>query len=540
MKKFLIAAAASLVAIGLAIPSSAFASHFRSSYGNVSIAGTTLTWSIDEAWRKGSDDTFGGPSILSVPSPTTSPVTPPDGGDSTAYSVTSLSPTNDYSNPLYDSTNETHTFDLSTITDDGTYEMYASSCCRVGDVQNTDGNDDFSQWIRFSKSGSTYNLPPNFNNPSLYLLIKPGVATSADFTANDPEGGSVTYTAITDSASPYMGGHELACSTLVNGLLTLDPSLCTNGDVFADIYTPGSFWTAKVQASDAQGNTSVVDTLFRVMTPPEPYINDANPVGNGLDYQFEPIAEDTIVDSWTITCTNTLDPTDVVTGTSPTAPFTMGRFTNGASYSCDVDATNAAGTGSDAGYGIGPMVLVGVDLQLDLAVGANFQGADTVISGGGLKAGSQYDLTMHSDPIIIDQGVTDSSGNFTNTVHIPAEACLVGVHQLILTGIDPDGNPVSDTQWVELGMNCDVLQLSRTEITPSFDPSLPDTGVVWATFIGVALLGGFLFLLAGGTFGTKGRLRAAGIDLQLKQKLDALNASLERMERQRRIRRNRK
>jgi hypothetical protein len=64
--------------------------------------------------------------------------------------------------------------------------------------------------------------------------------------------------------------------------------------------------------------------------------------------------------------------------------------------------------------------------------------------------------------------------------------------------------------------------------------------VVWATFIGVALLGGFLFLLAGGTFSTKGRLRMAGIDLQMKQKLDALNASLERMERQRRIRRNRK
>jgi hypothetical protein len=136
--------------------------------------------------------------------------------------------------------------------------------------------------------------------------------------------------------------------------------------------------------------------------------------------------------------------------------------------------------------------------------------------------------------------VTDVDGNFTNTVNIPAEACLVGVHELILTGVDPDGNPVSDTQWVELGMNCDVLQISRTEITPTFDPSLPDTGVVWATFIGVALLGGFLFLLAGGTFGTKGRLRAAGIDLQLKQKLDALNASLERMERQRRIRRNRK
>ena len=543
MKKFLIAAAASLVAIGLAIPTSAFASHFRSSYGNVSLSGTTLTWDVDEAWAKGDSDTFGSPSVMTVPVPVAGgdPVTPPDGGSSTAYTVTTAEPVYDESNPLYSVSTESHTLDLSTITDDGTYELYAESCCRVSDVQNTDGNDDFSQWIRFTKTGSTYNLPPNFNSPSLYLLIAPGVSTAADFRATDPEGGSVTYTAITDASDPYFGGAALACSSLVNGLLTLDPSLCTGSDVFSEIYLPGTFWTAKVQASDAQGNTATVDTLFRVMTAPEPYIDDANPVGNGLDYEFEPIAEDTIVDSWTITCTNDADATDVVTGTSPTAPFTMGRFTNGASYSCDVDATNAAGTGTnDQDYGIGPVTLVGVDLQLDLQVGANFEGASTVISGGGLMAASSYDLTMYSDPIVIDQGVTDANGNFVNTVTIPAEACLVGVHRLVLTGIAPDGNPVSDTQWVELGMNCDVLQLSRSEITPSFDPALPDTGLVWATFIGVALLGGFLFLLAGGTFGTKGRLRAAGIDLQLKQKLDVLNASLERMERQRRIRRNRK
>ena len=540
-KKFFIAATASVVAIGLAIPTSAFASHFRSSYGSTTIvSGTTLTWEIDSAWEKNDADDYGSPSVSKVPNPTTDPVTPPDGGISTDYTVATADPVYDESNPLYSVSSESHTLDLSTITEDGTYELFAESCCRVSDVQNTDGNDDFSQWIRFTKSGNTYNLPPNFNSPSLYLLIAPGVTTSADFRATDPEGGPVTYTAITDTSEPLLGGETLKCSSLVNGLLTLDPSLCASGDVFASVYTPGSFWTAKVQASDAQGNISTVDTLFRVMTAPEPEIDDANPIGNGLDYEFDILAPDTIVDSYTVTCTNEADATDIVTGTSATTPVTVGRFTNGASYSCDVGATNAAGTGTDLGYDIGPMVLVGVNLQLDLQVGANFEGASTGISGGGLQASSNYDLTMYSDPIVIDQGVTDAQGNFTNTVTIPADACLVGVHQLILTGIDPGGNPVSDTQWVELGMNCDVLQLSRTEITPSIEPALPNTGLVWASFIGMALLGAFLFLLAGGTFGTKGRLRAAGLDLQLREKLDALNASLERMERKRRIRRNRK
>lgn len=541
-KKFFIAATASVVAIGLAIPTSAFASHFRSSYGSTTIvSGTTLTWEIDSAWEKDDADEYGSPSVFKVPNPTTDPVTPPDGGISTDYTVATADPVYDESNPLYSVSSESHTLDLSTITEDGTYELFAESCCRVSDVQNTDGNDSFSQWIRFTKSESTYNLPPNFNSPSLYLLIAPGVSTAADFRATDPEGGSVTYTAITDASAPYYGGAELACSSLVNGLLTLDPSLCTGSEVFSEIYLPGTFWTAKVQASDAQGNISTVDTLFRVMTAPEPDIDGANPTGNGLDYEFDILAPDTIVDSYTVTCTNDADATDIVTGTSATTPVTVGRFTNGASYDCDVAATNAAGTGTNnQNYGIGPVTLVGVNLDLDLAVGANFEGASAVISGGGLQATSPYDLTMNSDPIVIYQGVTDANGNFTNTVIIPAEACLVGVHRLVLTGFDPRGNPVSDTQWVELGMNCDVLQLSRTEITASVDPSLPDTGLVWASFISLALLGGFLFLLAGGTFGTKGRLRAAGIDLQLREKLDALNASLERMERKRRIRRNRK
>lgn len=542
MKKLVLASVASLVAIGLAIPSSAFASHFRSSYGSTTIvSGTTLTWELESAWRKGSDDEYGAPDVTKIASPTTAPITPVDAGDDTAYSVTELDPVFDTTNPLYDTTAESYQLDLTAITDDGTYELFTSSGARVDGVSNTNGNSSFSQWVRFSKSGSTYNLPPGFNSPSLYLLIAPGVTTSADFRATDPEGGPVTYTAITDTESPYLGGEALDCSTLVNGLLTLDPSLCAPGDVFANIYTPGSYWTAKVQASDAQGNISVVDTLFRVMEAPEPDIDDANPTGNGLDYVFDVLAPDTIVSSYTVTCTNDADPTDIVTGTSATSPMTLGRFTNGASYDCDIDATNAAGTGTnDQNYSIGPVTLVGVNLNLDLSVGANFEGASTEISGGGLMAASSYDLTMYSDPIVIDQGVTDANGNFTNTVVIPAEACLVGVHQLILTGIDPQGNPVSDTQWVELGMNCDVLQLSRDEITPSVEPGLPDTGLVWASFISVALLGGFLFLLAGGTFGTKGRLRAAGIDLQLREKLDAINASLERMERQRRVRRYRK
>lgn len=482
MKKFIVAAAALLVAIGLAIPASAFASHYRASHGAVSITDSTLTWSIDTAWRTGSDylgiGTFLSPGIFTVPSPTADPVTPLAGGDPTMYSATSSEPVQTDSTSLFTTTTETHQLDLSAITEDGTYEMYTTNCCRVSGVQNTNGNDNFSQWIRFTKTGSTYNLPPAFNNPSLYKVITPGAATSADFTAADPEGGAVTYTAITNTEAPESGAQTLACSSLVNGLLTLDPSLCTGADVFADIYTPGSFWAAKVQASDAQANTATVDTLFRVMTAPEPSIASARRAGNGLDYEFTPLAPDTLVNSFTITCTNDTDPTDVITATSATSPFAMGHFTNGASYKCDVTATNAAGTGTNnQQFAIGPAVLVVVNLQFDLVVGAQFEGATLVIAGSGLEAGSNYDLTLHSDPVIIDQGMADVLGNFSNTIHIPASACLVGVHRLILTAPDASGNPFLDTLWIELGPDCTIMQISRTEITATTLASLPNTGM---------------------------------------------------------------
>jgi hypothetical protein len=66
---------------------------------------------------------------------------------------------------------------------------------------------------------------------------------------------------------------------------------------------------------------------------------------------------------------------------------------------------------------------------------------------------------------------------------------------------------------------------------------LPDTGIVWASFIGVALVGGLMFLAAGGAFRGRTRLHQVGIDVQVREKLEALASSFERMDRPRRRRR---
>jgi hypothetical protein len=169
-----------------------------------------------------------------------------------------------------------------------------------------------------------------------------------------------------------------------------------------------------------------------------------------------------------------------------------------------------------------------LDLALDLQVGADFVGASSVITGSGLQASSAYDLTMHSDPIVIYQGTTDPSGNFTETITIPQDACLQGVHELILTGIDPAGNPVSDTKYIELGYNCEIVQLSDTAIVAT--AGMPDTGASVRTTIIVSVSAAVVFAFAFFAYASRRKLRFAWTNDRVASLMDDLDARLTGME----------
>ena len=151
-----------------------------------------------------------------------------------------------------------------------------------------------------------------------------------------------------------------------------------------------------------------------------------------------------------------------------------------------------------------------------------------MITGGNLKPSSAFDLTMHSDPIVIYQGTTDPSGNFSETVTIPTEACLVGVHELTLTGIDVDGNPVSDTKYVELGYNCEILQLSDEAIVAS--AGMPDTGASVRTTIIVSVSAAVVFAFAFFVYASRRKLRFAWTNDRVASLMDDLDARLSGME----------
>ena len=104
-----------------------------------------------------------------------------------------------------------------------------------------------------------------------------------------------------------------------------------------------------------------------------------------------------------------------------------------------------------------PVVTAPLTLSLDLKleVGVKLVGQKITISGGGLKALSDYTLVMRSTPITIYKGVADANGNFVQIVTMPGKACVAsGEHTLTLTGIKPDGGATTAKASFRLSNDC--------------------------------------------------------------------------------------
>lgn len=321
----------------------ALASHFRASQSTLSYdsSGHVLTWNIATAWRKSRDDQmlYGGGDIT---------VTDQNGSDVTSDVTSNLvSSTDDTSNPLYDANLDIATMDISNLVGTpGTYTAFVSNCCRVGGVQNTDGNDDFSQAVSWVvNSDGSVTLPPTFTDTSLYALLPLGStgSFSQSFASTDPQGESITYSQMNDPSDPDDGATELPCSSFVDGVLTVKASLCSNGDVYSDVYQPGYFFAIKVKATDAAGAFTETDMLLRVPTTPTPVISSITPTADSA--QVAITATDTVVDTYSVTCTNVNDSTDEVTASSPTQPVTVQGLQPATDYDCIATATNGAGSG---------------------------------------------------------------------------------------------------------------------------------------------------------------------------------------------------
>jgi hypothetical protein len=149
-----------------------------------------------------------------------------------------------------------------------------------------------------------------------------------------------------------------------------------------------------------------------------------------------------VYSSGTLPAGLTLDPaTGEITGT----PTAAGEF------SVLITATNEFGH-DDYTWEGSVTAAPEIKLVLDFQAGTPITDAGTQISADGLKVGSTYTLDLHSDPIRLYTGIIDASGGFTWLVSLPADT-PIGSHELILTGVAPDGTVMTAHAWFTLLAN---------------------------------------------------------------------------------------
>jgi hypothetical protein len=190
------------------------------------------------------------------------------------------------------------------------------------------------------------------------------------------------------------------------------------------------------------------------------------------------------------------------------------------------DNTNNSNPDTGPDPDTGPAAIV--NLTLNAVVGDKLNGQTASISGTDLKAASDYDFTMHSDPVVLSQGTTDADGAFSETITLPLAVCGTdGIHELVVAGVDANDASVADSTWVELASDCTITRISDTVITPS----LPDTGLPARVMTVVMFASLVLFASAYVLFFSRGRLRLAGTTARVTEMMQLIESRLSHMER---------
>jgi hypothetical protein len=478
----------SVVLMGIG-SSAAYANHNRATGTQFTVTGDVATWTVTTAWRADDasslvSDTIGDQYEIEQ---LTSYSDSPNSGVGTGVWLTLGSYTSDSSNPLYDTAVEVLTGDISALTD-GIYELYADSCCTI-DMENSPFQN-FAEWVRFTKTGTSYNIAPITTGVTPMQFITLTGDTTIDFTATDTE--AVSYSLVTDTADPLIGYTDVPCSDFVGAVFTVGPSHCTGVEDWATDMVVGGYWGVRVLATDATGNESTTTSLLHVFGPPDPYIDSIDLVSGRGILRFEAYESNgEVVDSWTIECTNVSDAGDVVTGTGTTGTLVIPGFTVGQDYACSVTASNAAGTGQNGTWGTGIVIDHYLELTTTLAVGQTLSGKTVTVTGRDVYDGTAWTLIQMPESALLATDFADPAGDVDQAVVMPTSACVAGAHVLTVTGVGNSNDPLTDSLWYTLDANCVLTTLSFTA---------PSAGALAATGFDVTPLvpaGGALAVLAG-------------------------------------------
>lgn len=151
----------------------------------------------------------------------------------------------------------------------------------------------------------------------------------------------------------------------------------------------------------------------------------------------------------------------------------------------------------------------GVSIGLAAKVGDYLPGSEVEIAGGGLLGDSDYDLVLRSTPVLIAEGVADAQGSFFEIVTLP-QSITPGAHTITLTGIAPNGEPMTAVVYITVGADGTLLYVSTEgpeEV--STGPGAPELAMTGANVSAIAGFAGVLLLAGAATLVTLRRRPSA-------------------------------
>ena len=226
-----------------------------------------------------------------------------------------------------------------------------------------------------------------------------------------------------------------------------------------------------LQAGDAPVGPTFTDTTLALPAIDVAYNDGVAATGDAtIEYTSTPLPAGLLLNS----------ATGAVTGT----PTTPGPFSVTFTAENDVDSVDYTWTGTIA-------VKPTLDVEFNFVAGDEIGTVTTDISAAGLQVGSAYNLTMFSTPRVLYSGLVDATGAFLHTITLPADT-PAGAHELVLTGIAPDGTVLTARAWFTVLSNARIGAISYAGPLAF---SLAATGSEPLVPLGIAgalLLAGFL------------------------------------------------
>ncbi|CAB4570394.1 unannotated protein [freshwater metagenome] len=325
--------------------------------------------------------------------------------------------------------------------------------------------------------------PPSFNNTDHYETTFIGDDIDFSITANEGDGGTITYS--------------------FTGDLPAGVTYDAEENVFRGIPTQTGTFTGVLRASNSVSPDDTITVEFTVdsgdndLGPGRPsWFTDSEipelEAGVAIDYQImvygnaRPTCELTEGD---LPVGLVLDEDTCAMSGTPLFP---------GDYSFVITATNDTGShdfeysGTTAGDGDHLLAL-----SLDLEIGDTVANADVSLGGQGLQPESDWRAEFHSTPVEIANGVASIDGNFYFLAQLPANI-EPGQHEVILFGVDPNGMDIQTSTFITVGASGVLTYIGSV---PE-GAALPNTGtngasiaLLWTLASASLAIGAFMVVL---------------------------------------------